>query len=161
MLINIQTGPCYRNYVATLEHISREIIMHCWSAVCQQFPQTRPFTSDQNEDIEGRCTHMEGPRLWHLDTPYGRLFLYSQKGGVSLDWPCLDTLMLYKLTPFNPYLFDCYGCLRKIRRRHYHINRATGTRRTGNLSSSSSMEARRNNKVAWAKTGIGLPTPSA
>ena len=29
-------------------------------------------------------------------------------------------------------------------RRHYHINRATGTRRTGNLSSSSSMEARSN-----------------
>ena len=39
-----------------------------------------------------------------------------------------------------------YGCLRKIRRHHYHINRATGTRRTGNLSSSSSMEARSNNK---------------
>ena len=45
---------------------------------------------------------------------------------------------------FPPALSGCYGCLRKIRRRHYHINRAPGTRRTGNLSSSSSMEARSN-----------------
>ena len=61
---------------------------------------------------------------------------------------CLPRLALhrytFKLTPLPPDLFDCYGCLRKIRRRHYHINRATGTRRTGNLSSPSSMEARRN-----------------
>ena len=52
--------------------------------------------------------------------------------------------MLFKLTPLPPELFDCYGCLRKIHRHHYNINRATGTRRTGNLSSSSSMEARSN-----------------
>ncbi len=59
---------------------------------------------------------------------------------------CLPRLavLLFKLTPLPPDLFDCYGCLRKIRRRHYHINRVTGTRRTGNLSSSSSMEARSN-----------------
>ena len=49
--------------------------------------------------------------------------------------------MYHALGNMHAALFDCYGCLRKIRRRHYHINRATGTRRTGNLSSSSSMEA--------------------
>ena len=74
----------------------------------------------------------------------GRLLLISQKGGVSLGWPCLDILMLFMLTPLPPALFDCYGCLRKIRRRHYHINRTTGTRRTGNQSSSPSMEPRSN-----------------
>ncbi len=49
---------------------------------------------------------------------YGILLLISQKGGVSLDWPTLDTLLLFKLTPLPPALFDCYGCLRKIRSRH-------------------------------------------
>ena len=85
---------------------------------------------------------MDSPVGWSI--PLSRLLLISQKGGVSLDWPCLDTLLLFKLTPLPPALFDCYGCLRKIRRRHYHIDRATGTRRKGNLSSSSSMEARSN-----------------
>ena len=87
--------------------------------------------------------------------PYGRLLLIFQKGSASLDWPCLDTLLLFKLTPLPPSLFDCYGCLRKIRRRHYHINRATGTGRTGNLSSASSMEARsKKNSVGqdWHRT---------
>ena len=76
--------------------------------------------------------------------PYGRLLLIPEKECGSLDWPCLDTLLLFKLTPLPSDLFDCYGCLRKIHRHHYHINRTTGTRRTGNLSSSSSMEARSN-----------------
>ena len=79
------------------------------------------------------------------------LLLFSQKGGVSLDWPCLDTLLLFKLKSLTPALFDCYGYLGKICRRHYHIHRATGTRRTGNLSSSSSMEARSNKKNSVAQ----------
>ena len=96
---------------------------------------------------------------WINLTAAARLLLISQKGGVSLDWSCLDTLLLFKLTPLHPALFDCHGCLRKIRRRHYHINRATGTRRTRNLSSSSSMEARINKIIAWAKTEIYQDEP--
>ena len=30
--------------------------------------------------------------VYDMDKPYDRLLLISQKGGVSLDWPCLDTL---------------------------------------------------------------------
>ena len=118
---------------------------HSWSAVCQQFPQTLPFTMKEDTQIWRVCVN-------DMDKRYDRLLLISQKGGVSLDWPCLDILMLFKLTPLPPDLFDCHGCLRKIRRRHYHINRATRTRRTGNLSSSSSMEARSNIKNSVANT---------
>ena len=61
-----------------------------------------------------------------------------------LALPRYTSVIQADVTPPPPALFDCYGCLRKIRRRHYHINRATGTRRTGNLSSLSSLEARSN-----------------
>ena len=49
---------------------------------------------------------------WQGSKPYGRLLLISQKarekGGVSLDWPSLDTLiMLFRLMPLPPALFDC------------------------------------------------------
>ena len=98
--------------------------------------------------------------IYDMDKSQGRLLLISQKGrGSPSIGPASIHFCYSGLTPPHPALFDCYGCLMKICRRHYHINRATKTRRTGNLSSSSSVEARSIKKIAWAKTGIGLPTP--
>ena len=98
--IVLEKGPCYKNYVATRQHISRSIIRHGWSAVCQQVPQRKIHKYGGSAFMT--CINLR---------PYGRQLLNSQKGGVSLDWPCLETLMSLKLTPLRPAFFDCYSCL--------------------------------------------------
>ena len=92
--------------------------------------------------------------LYDMDTSYSRLLLISQKGGVSLNWPCLDTLVLVKLAPLPPALYDCYGCLMKIRRRYiyYHI-------KPGNWNEKNRepvvviVDGSEQQKIAWDKTG--------
>ena len=43
---------------------------------------------------------------WGLNLTADYFYFLRIKGGVSLDWPCLDTLLLFKLTPLPPALFD-------------------------------------------------------
>ena len=130
-----------------------------YRAVCEQFPHTLVHSQVITMKILKEDTQRR--RVYDMDKPYGGLLLISQKGILSLDWPCLDTLLLFKLMPLLPALFDCHGCLRK------YVG-ATSTQ-TGQLEREEQGTCRRHRwckreaikKIAWAKTGIGLPTHSA
>ena len=125
--------------MATREHTSRAIIRHGF----HKLVHSQVITMKTLKEV----THIR------------RVCVYDMDRGLNLtttfnfsEVRCLPRLTLLRYTSVIqadatssiPALFDCYGCLGEIRRRHYHINRATGTRRTGNLSSSSSMEASSN-----------------